>query len=237
MHRLDYKGTLPIGPTYQRGNGEDNQQPVGWCTWSAGGKNNHRYWTSAQGGGFDVEAADRRLNQYTQPGYEYYAPDAPLRLPADHVARQRDQAKVFQDPMDDSTYQRAWPQETLNISGYDDVGSSYHWNSAWVPQLQRNNPQIRQMFNVAQQRFASGEGVDPQRFVWMHDEEISLVINSFNRNLQISDNYGNINTSQMLFVDGHVGYHQTVAGSIRSSYSNANYTLIFSDLPNPGRPD
>lgn len=235
MHRADNKGKLPLTPTYW-GRPGPKQKASGWCTWSAGGKNNDRYWVKAYGGLFDVEAADRPLNQYTQPGYTYYAPPIPKSLPADHPAREQDQAKTFRDPMDDATRQQEWPEETPTISGYDDVGTSYHWNAAWMLQMSNGDP-IAKRFEIGQQRFASGDGVDPKRFAWMSDDELEVVVATLNRDAEVTDNYGNVNTSQMLFIDGHVGYRPTIPGHIQSSYDNENYTLIFSDLPNPGLPD
>jgi hypothetical protein len=233
-YRADNQQYMPILLTYSRGRGPGGGVTLeGWCTWSAGGKNNNGFWASRP---FDVEAADRPLNEYTQPGFVFEAPPIPQRMPASHPARTRDQAKVFQDPMDDSTRQRNWPNENKAISGYDDVGTSYHWTAEWWEQLSAF-PNFNARFNEGARRLATGEGVDPARFVWMSDEELSVVTNSSNVNLQLQDNYGNVNMSQMLFIDGHVGYHATIPGRRRSTYSNDTYTFIFSDLQNPGGPE
>ena len=171
-------------------------------TWSTGGKNNNSFWA---GRPFDVEAADRPLNPYVIPDEFFYAPPSPARLPGNDPARMQAAAPMFQDPSDRASLQRNWPVPNTSISGYDDVGTSYHTNMAWWSQTGLPLPLVGR-FNEGARRIAVGEGAPPSRFVWHTDQYGDVLANMLNRNFTIINGYGDANFAPMLFLDGHVLY-------------------------------
>lgn len=222
-YRLDHDEYLPIGMiNHPRA---ASPSPSGWCTWSVGGKNNNGWWVTPSQAAlryYDIEAADRPLNAYAMPSREFYAPPAPAQLPKDHSARLIDQAPVFRDPSDLLSHQRRWPAPNPTaISSYDDVGTSYHWNSQWWRQLWRTSGDLQRMAEGAQ-RLATGQGARPDRFVWMYDQLGDLV--------HVQTPAGTTLPVPLLFIDGRAGILNVTKGQ----YITANYTLVFEDLPAPG---
>ncbi len=235
MYQNDNHGYLPIVLTYRRGFASTGTSGSlqGWTTWSAGGKNNNGWWAGSGGGAFDVEAVDRPLTQYLYPGV-FTAPPPPATLPANSPERAR-QADIWRDAGDRWTYQRTWPVRNTTISCYDDVGTSYHWSSGWYTQVARAlNLQLADAFNNGTQRMAQGNGVTPSRFVWYTDQHMDVIINSSSAGFQLTNGYGDVNKSAMLFMDGHAGYQNVIPGNRKASYANAEYSAIFDNLPNPG---
>lgn len=238
QYQADNNNYTPITLSYTRGTAPRSPYltATGWCTWSAGGKNNNSYWFSASGGNFDIEAADRPLNAYAEPGTTYYAPTFPNRLGPTEPARTTAQADSFKDPSDDRTHQRAWPSATLTITTYNDVGTSYLWNSQWWTQISAAYPSLsfENKFHEATRRMAQSDGAAPSRFVWLTDPYISIVTGLASPTAQVPNWYGGINRSVMLFLDGHAGYLPTYPGQKLKSYANPDYSTIFENLPNPG---
>lgn len=238
QYQADNNNYTPITLTYTRGTAPRSPYltATGWCTWSAGGKNNNGYWYSTSGGAFDIEAADRPLNAYAEPGVVYYAPAFPARLPATDPARTTAQAESFRDPFDTWTNQRTWPGSTTTISTYNDVGASYLWNSEWWGQIGTAYPALsfENKLHEATRRIAQGDGAAPSRFVWMTDPAVSIVTSRSSASAQVTNWYGSTNRSVMLFLDGRAGYLRTYPGRKLQSYVNPDYSLVFENLPNPG---
>lgn len=238
QYQADNNNYTPITLVYHRGIAPRSPylSATGWCSWSAGGKNNNAYWTTASGGGFDIEAADRPLNAYAEPGVVYAAPAFPGRMSAGDPARTTAQAESFKDPFDTWTNQRTWPNPTTTISSYNDVGTSYQWNGAWWDQITRAYPSMsfENQFHEGTRRIAQGDGANPSRFVWMSDPGVSIVINRPTTTAQVTSWYGGVNRSVMLFLDGRAAYLRTYPGRKAQSYINPDYSLVFENLPNPG---
>jgi hypothetical protein len=219
---------LPLVLSYTRG---FTNQPgrsgglEGICTWSFGGKNNNSYW--AQFVTFDVEAADRPLNTYTNPGQVFFAPAPPARLPATYWTRRKDQAPVFQDPSDKMSFMRTWPTPTTAITTYEDVGTSYQCNSTmWFGQLS-SPPGFEAKFNEGTRRIAVGQGAPPSRFVWLYDSKADVPLSQLSPSYRLLNGYGEYNTSLMTFIDGHVGYHKIFPGPTSQRYRTSSFTFIF----------
>jgi prepilin-type processing-associated H-X9-DG protein len=234
MYRADNNGYLPIVMTYRRGFTQSaTSGPLnGWCTWSAGGKNNNAWWTGA-GAAFDVEAVDRPLTQYLYPG-RFTAPPPPQTLPANSPERLK-QADLWRDPADRWTHQRTWPNRLTTISSYDDVGTSYHTTASWFQQTSKLSSDFVTGFNIGAARFANGQGYIPSRMVWYTDQHTEMIASNVSTTLKLETMYGDMNKTPMLFLDGHVSYEEVIPGALKASYSNAKYSLIFDDLPNIGK--
>ncbi|MBC7834883.1 MAG: hypothetical protein H7Y88_07260 [Phycisphaerales bacterium] len=199
----------------------------GWCTWAFGGKNNNGpFWYPYAGGVFDVEAADRPLNAYTMPGTVFYAPPLPGRLPMNHSERLSAQAEIYRDPADNRTFQRNWPNPTPGVSCYDDIGTSYQTNMEWWSQNFQPGG-FEAHFNEGTRRIATGEYLNPARFVWLTDQFQSIVNNNFSDGFTIVNDYGDTNMSVMLFLDGHSDYHTVFPGSDPEDYHTPDYDLRF----------
>lgn len=241
MYQTDQKGFMPITPTWTRGVGPANpnnptQGNEGWCTWSAFGKNNAPNWA---GSAFDVEAFDRPLNQYlTSEIIE--APVAPNTLDATASARLLYQLPVTKDPSDTIGHQLNWPNNNPNAkSCYDDVGTSYQWQSKWWKQIVTANPPgtFLQRFDLGARRFRTADAFQPSRMVWLHDEWADLIMN-LPDNAAVKNGYGEINKSVMGFMDTHASYLKVIPGGDTDpfaatrpdrvrAYNNENYTVVF----------
>lgn len=236
QYRADNAGYLPIGMVAARGMAPP-ASGQGWCTWSHAGKNNDAWWPQgAFGQLFDVEAADRPLNAYLYPGFVFTAPPPPATLPATAPSRRTEQAPLNRDPADRWTTERTWPNPTKGVSTYDDIGTSYVWQSDWIGQIGRAGFGFAQSVTEGARRLAVGQGVTPSRFVWELDPFATIVTNRAQPTAQVVNWYGEANKSIMLFMDGHTGYHTTNPGRRSISYVTTDYTFIFDDLPNPGMP-
>lgn len=238
QYQADNNNYTPITMVYHRGTAPRSPytSALGWCGWSYGGKNNHNYWYNQSGGAFDVEAADRPLNAYAHPGIVFSAPAFPGRMSASDPARTTAQADAFKDPFDTWTFERSWPTITTSISTYNDVGTSYAWNSIWYEQIVRAYPSLtfENKFHEATRRLAQGDGVQPSRFAWVSDPSLPVVANTSGAAAQIPNWYGAKNYSTMLFLDGRAGYLQTFPGRKLKTFINPDYSLVFENLPNPG---
>ena len=244
-YATDNKGYWPITAAFKRGTksttpGFPSEGLEGWCTWSYGGKNCHSYW---YGQAFDVEAADRPVNQYVVPDIQFTAPDynppamnSPAAwLPSNDIARVNQQALVFRDPSDKVTHQRAWPNPTPGISCYDDVGTSYQWNAKWWDQVE-NLPGFGTWLdrvNFGCDRIRLADSFVPSRFVWLHDETADIVVNNDNSSFRLKNGYDDFNKSVMLYMDGHAGYILISPGNTPECYNNDRYQFVFTDLKGP----
>jgi prepilin-type N-terminal cleavage/methylation domain-containing protein/prepilin-type processing-associated H-X9-DG protein len=237
VYRNDYNGSPPFVLTYRRGGFQSSTSGplTGLCTWQYGGKNNNSWWASGLNAGFDVEAADRPLNPYMYPDITPEAPAAPATMPKDAPSRLQLEMTGYRDPSDKMTHQRAWPNPTTTplISSYDDVGTSYHSNLKWL-----YTNEINAMWNGGQpvaawkagmRYFRLGETFYSSRFVMYADEYADIVINNTNKNARLVNGYGDINKSNMGFMDGHAAYLSVIPGGtdVPEAYFNDKYQMIF----------
>lgn len=222
QYRNDMHGYLPEVMSYRRGSIQTSRSGSleGWCTWSGWGKNCDKFWA---GKTFDVEAADRPFNGYVMMGKTFGAPAPPATLGANDPERQRP-ANPFRDPGDKVTFQRSWPNSTPGVTGYDDVGTSYLYNVKWWGQVYPSWPGgFEAAFKEGTRRLAVGQGVNPSRFIWCHDQYTDLLGNVSNKNYKIKNGYGDVNFSSVLFYDGHARYMEITA----AAKSTPEYSLVF----------
>lgn len=249
-YREDAAGALPFTPVYRRGSASsDRADPtrglVGVCSWSLGGKCNDAWWGHgpASRRGFDIEAADRPLNPYLFPDMDWQCPRAAtsdsVELAADDRARQLE-ARVFRDPSDRVSHQRAWPRPTPEISGYDDVGTSYHLNYKWYGLLERQMPgdsdrRFLARLAFASRRLALADAFDPARFVWLNDQHADVVVYQPDPAFRHVNSYGDVNKSLLGFLDGHAAYTQVNPGAGEPSFRTDRYSFIFDGLRGPAK--
>lgn len=233
QYRADNNGYLPIEwTTPTRRPSPDGRNLGGFASWQFGGKNNSAHWYRTFSV-LDVEAADRPLNPYLYPEYAIYAPPSPTRLPANDPSRLTTQARVFRDPADVTGRQRNWPNANPpGISGYDDVGTSYHAQMAWYSQLDPSGAVDVRDFREGTRRLAVDQGVIPSRFVHVFDEFADIVLYAQSGS-QIQGNHGILNQSVTLFADGHADLVTYRPGGTRESRINSDYSVWFEDLGRP----
>jgi type II secretory pathway pseudopilin PulG len=201
LYRMDNADYLPITLTYKRGtDGTWSDGRSGLCGWSFGGKNNDGWW---YGHGsfdiFDIEAADRPLNPYVHPEIDFCAPDPPESLPPDDPCRSQ-QAPIFRDPSDRWTHQRHWPDKTMGVSSYNDVGTSYHMNIKWWSQLSGS---FFSKFDQGTNLMRINGNLNPDRLVWLTDQAGDIL---YYEDEDYVNGYGDVNMSIMGFFDGHADY-------------------------------
>lgn len=221
MYRNDMRGYFPEVLSYRRGSIPTSKSGglEGWCTWSAWGKNNSAWWA---GKTFDVEAADRPANGYLMLGRTFGAPPPPATLPANDPQRLKE-AYPLRDPGDVVTFQRAWPNSTAGVTGYNDVGTSYLWNAAWWGPISQQVSGFEAAFKEGTRRLAVGQGVSPSRFIWTFDQYGDLLANISNRNYKRKNGYGDVNFAMSLFYDGHARYLEIKPGF----KSTPEYSVVF----------
>jgi prepilin-type N-terminal cleavage/methylation domain-containing protein len=113
---------------------------VGWATWTYGGwgGRNRAYWQGQAGGMWNIPTERRPLSAYmlmppnADPGKEGPGPDNVWGTTDDRYI----EMKMFECPNDFGSRQgefwdTALLQDASRITGYDDVGTSYHMNMAW----------------------------------------------------------------------------------------------------------
>lgn len=211
----------------------------GFATWAFIGKNNDGYWA---GQSFDVEAADRPLNQYFAP-QPFDGPDRPAIMGVNDSRRKAQQLEAVRDPSDRVSFQRNWnpsnPTPTYGLSCYDDVGSSYHYQVKWYDPiyaawtLNSLGGRSYASFNFGTKRLSVSSGFVPARMVWVNDQYADIVANCTVTSFRLKNGYGDINKSVMGFMDGHATYVNVIPGNLPISFQNSEYSFVFDSLAVP----
>ncbi|MCP9874824.1 type II secretion system protein [Synechococcus sp. Cruz CV-v-12] len=232
VYQNDYKERYPLrsSPDRRAFANAENAAP-GWCSWVFGGKNPNAYWQTYYGGLYDEPAGLRPLTSYVHPDADLSGCDtrAEAQTPG---AREFYQMPGFKSPGDKISFQRNWPNPTLNISSYDDVGTSYHvnfkWWDAFYAQFTARNPmqpgesQGRYWSRAVQEgarRMSLAINFNPSKFVWFHDQTADLVANNAQ---SFMGEFGEKNKSVMGFIDGHVSYLEMKPNAI----TTPDYTFV-----------
>ncbi len=216
-YHADNAGRAPM-----RAAGYSNGQiTTGWDTWNFGGKNSDVYRNTPFG--FDEPAYTRPLNAYIgiprlhvpngyvsmptlyNPGHPSLPDRASLQMP------------LFHSPGDVATRQRNWPNPTLTISAYDDIGTSYVENMKWW-----DDPSLVQLSFTARyleglRRTGIALGTNPN-FLFIHDQTAEMAAN----NTQIKGEFGVLNASVVGWADGRAGYIVVTPGA----FSGPGYTFL-----------
>lgn len=226
---------------------------TGIATWFSFGKNcsSDGFWGGSNGGLFDIPASERPLNQYL--GAESIEPPPTLNNKfAATGARPKTEIPVCKDPSDKIGHQRYWPHANnssrattpVNISCYDDVGTSYQTQLAFFFQAMAGPPALgfSPAFRAGMEKMRLGDTFQPAKMVYAHDETADLVINAGVAitvdEPVIVNGYGDIEKSNMLFYDGHASYikvlrggqgvlYDPVTNQPKAAYVNDAYHMIF----------
>jgi prepilin-type N-terminal cleavage/methylation domain-containing protein len=95
------------------------------CSWSYGGKTSSEWWkTGFAGGSLYFPIQERPMNPYLLGG------KVELDLKEGGQMIQRAEVPLLRCPSDRHSHQRDWQGggESMTISSYDDIGTSYHFN-------------------------------------------------------------------------------------------------------------
>lgn len=250
-YRFEKKDQVPMrGHKYVNG-----QIPDAWDTWVYGGKNNSKWWQTAFGGASDEPAYTRPLNPYLYPevvidiptGYAStgtastwnFTPGTPSDLDRDTL-----QMPAFRSPGDRVSCQRNFPSPDPSMSGYDDVGTSYHLNMKWWDQPElpgtpnASGAVFTQRYNEGVRRIRLASEFDPtNKFVWIHDQTSDVVANIATNGKSMGE-FGEFNKSVHAYLDGRAQYNLMQAGRLYDDVGTASrhaigrYTFIF---VTPGR--
>lgn len=213
---------------------------IGWDTWSYAGKSTSDFWASYAGGIFDEPAASRPLNEFLidlrfkdpfptgtkyntlawKSGYQQGTPND----------RGEVQIEVCKSPGDLYTRQRQWPNPTLDLSSYDDVGTSYHYNVKWFYEIQKTKGlAFEQAYEFGVRQIMHASDYDTSKFVWVHDQTLDIVANYTGPSTtKFEGEFGDLNRSVVAFLDGHAKYVVVDTGKA----SGKEYSLYFD--PNYG---
>lgn len=204
-YRFEQKDGIPMKLSWTNGS------IAGWCTWSFGGKDTSSYW---KGGAFEEPAYTRPLNPYAYPEITLQKPKGYTPAPAfeegapEEADRGKIELPIFRSPGDKATFQRTWPNPTIGVTSYEDVGTSYHMNMKWwyaaqmskYPAWTPNKWPGSTRWIEGVRRFRLAEAfIDTTKFVWVHDQTADLVANQAQN---IMGEFGEINKSVMAFYDG-----------------------------------
>ena len=234
---------LPIVP-----NGVPVPTPInGWVPFTSWGKYTSTWWTQ-DSGRFDIPPARRPLNPYLYSGE---LPDLPDAL-ADPAVRKNFQLAVCKDPSDRIGHQQNWnafqstfgqPVENSDRSTcYDDVGTSYLWQSKWFFQTARGvGDDWTKAFSLGTRRMAMADTFIPARMIWVNDEYCDLTMNQVSDLARVVNGYGDVNKAVVGFLDGHVKYIKILPGGegdprridkpwLVPAFSNSEYTVVFPSL-------
>ncbi|MFI4917227.1 MAG: type II secretion system protein [Phycisphaerales bacterium JB060] len=241
-YKADYKDAIPMPMSWSSG------RLAGWCTWSYGGKNASSYWRSRTHA--DPPAYTRPLNGYVYP--DVVIPEPPGHNPSSSAyeegiptdeQRETLEMPAFRSPGDKKTHQRSWPTPNTQLSSYDDVGTSYHYNAAWwysddmaefsawttrggtAPRY----PNESERWDEAKRRFKMAEFFEPSKMVWIHDQTTDVVAND-SQGRDWMGEFNELNKSVMAFYDGHAEYvyvEPKVAGDPDANMITEDYQLLF----------
>ncbi|MDX2130454.1 MAG: prepilin-type N-terminal cleavage/methylation domain-containing protein [Planctomycetota bacterium] len=244
-YQTEQKGFLPITPLWSGGRTSPPSPSspttglIGWCTWSAFGKNaQYRWGAGTYGAQFDPYAGNRPLNPFLT---SEAIPNPTSASPTD-TARLNFQIPVTRDPSDQQGHQQNWPNNNANpfLSCYDDVGTSYQWQAKWWDQvtLQFPGQSFLGRFDIGAKRFKIADSFQPSRMVWLNDEWADIIMNAPSDNYRVRNGYGDINKSVLGFMDGHASYLDVIPGGTSHpeanrrpdrvpAFNNEKYCVIF----------
>lgn len=233
-------GSVIHRPMYEPFSGHEDR--ARYASFSFGGGNCSGAWTVVNTGRipYDVHAAERPLNPYLYPEFDFAATAPPfgIRLLPDAPQRKLNLTPVLRDPSDKVGHQQNWsdvvpPTQSENdsprLTCYQDVGNSYHYNAKWVYQLYPVVHDVGKAFMEGTRRLALGSGYEPSRMVWLNDEHTDVVVYNWRpgASLQHRNGYADINKGVLSYCDGHSKYTTVRPGATVETFSNTDYTFVF----------
>lgn len=190
-YTYDNEENWPVIPIKEPAPGVEGD--VYFDSWQYAGKTTSDFWKTYFGGLTYHTIEERPLNPYVYP-------DLDLVDPADGIR----ELEVYRCPGDTRTYQRGyWQGRGLDMSCYDDVGTSYHLNVNWwyasISRSEENSVTWRRLRPM----FRKGGLVGPSRFVWMYDQIMDVVAIYGKATDGV---HGGLNRAKASYMDGHVTY-------------------------------
>ncbi len=162
---------------------------IGWSTWTYGGwgGRNRQYWQAQAGGMWNIPTEQRPLSAYmllppnADPGKESRGPDNVWGTADDRYI----EMKMFECPNDYGSRQgqfwdNALIQDASRMTGYDDVGTSYHMNMAWFftyPMNDNVNWPFRKRVEAGQELWRRKLTQDASRFLTVYEDPFDRGIN------------------------------------------------------------
>ena len=190
--------------------GQNPSSPSAICTWSYGGKTTDDYWLSQSSGVFFISAENRPFNTYLMG-----AAIEPDLYEGNNIVN-RTEIPVLECPSDQYSNQRRFgagggDDDSLAISSYDDVGTSYHYNLHALEEVDWNGNTDpwsapgtwqdigRLLVRVTMARHSS-------TFVMFLEDPMDWGL--YNSVMELG-NHGKFGKNAMGFLDGHAEYMST----------------------------
>ena len=175
----------------------------GICSWVWGGKTPDKYWETVAGGVFFFRIGEKPINEYL------FSDGIPHdRMDASGEIAERADVLVLKCPSDIQSGQRGYndPNNEDRVSGYDDVGSSFHFNlySILGTRFPRwHEEDGRAAAKLIQTIVRDGQGGYSGRFALYFEEPVDL---AFNNHTQEMGNHRQFSKHTISFLDGHAAY-------------------------------
>ncbi len=195
MYFEDYNDTFPLFVSSLGGG-------LSTCSWTYGGKTSHEDWKTF-GEGWVLPVHTRPINEYIMGGE--FEPD----LMDGNTVLKRTEIPGVHCPSDRASHQRLFNQlpgdEALQISSYDDIGTSYHFNlqslqdtniDVWANQGQGWLDNCRAIV-----KDTIGGMVSTFTFYWEDPMDFALY-----DKIQKIGNHRKLNKHSVGFLDGHAEY-------------------------------
>jgi type II secretory pathway pseudopilin PulG len=215
QYRADWKDEVPLPPS-RLVTSNDN---VSWCSWTYGGKDTTEWWRGGRFKVHDIAAGARPLNQYLYGEFTFPEPvnrktdrdDFKPGFPGE--PRQGIELEGFKSPGDKASYQQDWPKLNQELSSYDDVGTSYHYNMNWWYPVAAQNDTSVGAWRDGLTRLKLAANFNTSSFVTIYDQTADVVANAPDVFPEgIMGEFGDMNKSCMAFYDGHVDYTTVEVG-------------------------
>ncbi len=191
---------------------------LGICSWSYGGKTNDKWWKTNQPY-FHHEVTGRPFNKYLLG----VNPEPDRVIPAGNILVSRTEIPMLCCPSDRHCYQRDWGVSGADgeqISAYDDVGTSYHYNLAvyLFPGLDviRAGHTLGETSDWAwyqggwaiMNRDMLGDTLlkHPSSFVMFHEDPMDWGLGAYPQQIRVMGNHRKFSKHSMGFLDGHASY-------------------------------
>ncbi|MFA6044715.1 MAG: type II secretion system protein [Phycisphaerales bacterium] len=222
-YQQDFKDRLPFTPVYRRGAvpGPGSGPLEGLCPWSFCGSNNAATWAGLP---FDIEAADRPMNDYIASGLVLDAPAPPQTMAAGDSARKLViplvRTRGFEDSLE-HTFPAA-PAPTSGVSCYEDVGTSYLLNLRWLDTFAATGDAAEQVRRGLPALTSALGRIRTDHFAWFTDQTGEAFPRVTALPFEWNNAFDDDDQSVMGFVDGHAAYAKIEAGKT----SGKDFTLL-----------
>ncbi|MEO1129468.1 MAG: prepilin-type N-terminal cleavage/methylation domain-containing protein [Planctomycetota bacterium] len=211
-YAYDNSDTWPIWPV-------SINESRGWVrfnSWDAFGATTSEYW---DGTSSERTAAEAPLNEYIYADLDLDDPSEDERL----------ELPIFECPGDRATFQRAFWSTGVpdyELTGYDDVGTSYHQNVMWWYASAEAGERETERWARTKRMFRRAMFRKSSTFVWLYDQKFDIIAIKGDT---LDGDHGGTNKATAAFMDGHCGYINVQPGE---AYTD-EYQLLFEPPKGP----